>query len=216
MRHDLAPLLREYWFDSKAKASKATAALHGPASIPVQNLYHLLTYAWDQLDEAGEVSVTADSLLDLLARVLVQSTTHVLNRGLARDYLPEVALTGRLRGKLLLGVLPIMRTDMTLTTAAHQFIIDCKYYRKALKPYFNQEKIISAHLYQLYPYVQHAQHQQPTRPMDGLRYYPVVTGQYRHSYQLLGTSHHLRVATVNLNQGGQAVKAELHSLLAWE
>lgn len=31
VRHDLAPLLREYWFDSEAKASKAIAALHGPA-----------------------------------------------------------------------------------------------------------------------------------------------------------------------------------------
>lgn len=30
VRHDLAPLLREYWFDSEAKASKAIAALHGP------------------------------------------------------------------------------------------------------------------------------------------------------------------------------------------
>lgn len=31
VRHDLAPLLREYWFDSEGKASKALAALHGPA-----------------------------------------------------------------------------------------------------------------------------------------------------------------------------------------
>lgn len=346
-------------------------------SIPVQNLYHLLTYAWDQLDEAEEVAVAAepaDSLLDLLARVLVQGTTHVLKRGLARDYVPEIELTGRLRGKLLLSesvrqrtlpqargwcafdelshdvpvnrllksalhhlriapaldeslrrevrtlsvrladvalvpvpdlraydqvalhrhtahyrlllsicrlvheevlltqqtgerlfrhftgndkrmaalferfvrnfyrrrqhtyrvgaetlrwavapdtesakaVLPVMRTDVTLTTAAHQLIIDCKYYRKAFKPYFNQEKIISAHLYQLYAYVQHAQRQQPARPVDGLLLYPVVTGQFRHSYQLLDTSHRLRVATVNLNQGWQAVEAELHGLLAWE
>ncbi|UOR00228.1 AAA family ATPase (plasmid) [Hymenobacter sp. 5317J-9] len=29
--HDLAPLLREYWFDSETKANKAIAALHGPA-----------------------------------------------------------------------------------------------------------------------------------------------------------------------------------------
>jgi len=29
--HDLAPLLREYWFDSEAKATKAITALHGPA-----------------------------------------------------------------------------------------------------------------------------------------------------------------------------------------
>jgi 5-methylcytosine-specific restriction enzyme B len=31
VRHDLAPLLREYWFDNESKASKAIAALHGPA-----------------------------------------------------------------------------------------------------------------------------------------------------------------------------------------
>ncbi|RAK62012.1 5-methylcytosine-specific restriction endonuclease system specificity protein McrC [Hymenobacter edaphi] len=75
-------------------------------SIPVQNLYHLLTYAWDQLKEAEAVAVAAepaDTLLDLLARVLVQGTTHVLKRGLARDYVPETELTGRVRGKLLLS-----------------------------------------------------------------------------------------------------------------
>ena len=31
VRHDLAPLLREYWFDNENKAGKAIAALHGPA-----------------------------------------------------------------------------------------------------------------------------------------------------------------------------------------
>lgn len=343
-------------------------------SIPVQNLYHLLTYAWDQLDEAEEVAVTAepaDALLDLLARVLVQGTTHVLKRGLARDYVPEVALTGRLRGKLLLSesvrqrtlptargwcafdelshdvpvnrllksalhhlhaapklakplrreiralyarladvtlvavpdlrayaqvglhrptahyrlllsicqlvheevlltqetgerlfrnftgnekrmaalferfvrnfyrrrqtaylvgaetltwavapptpqaqaVLPAMHTDVSLTSAAHKLLIDCKYYRQALKPHYNQEKLIAAHLYQLYAYVQHAQRQEPTRPVDGLLLYPVVDKQLRYSYQLLDTSHRLRVATVDLNQNWQAVEAELLGLL---
>lgn len=345
-------------------------------SIPVQNLYHLLTYAWDQLDEAEEVAVTAepaDSLLDLLARVLAQGTTHVLKRGLARDYVPETELTGRLRGKLLLSesirqrtlpqargwcafdelshdvpvnrllksalhhlltapqlvtplrreirarcgrladvalvpvpdlrvydqvvlhrptahyrlllsicrlvheevlltqqtgerlfrhftgnekrmaalferfvrnfyrrrqqayhvgaetlawavapateaakaVLPAMRTDVTLTRATHQLLIDCKYYRKALQPHYNQEKIIAAHLYQLYAYVQHTQRQEPARPVDGLLLYPVVKGHLRHSYQLLDTAHRLRVATVDLNQHWQAVEAELLSLLTW-
>lgn len=345
-------------------------------SIPVQNLYHLLTYAWDQLDEAEEVAVAAEpaeSLLDLLTRVLVQGTTHVLKRGLARDYVPEVELTGRLRGKLLLSdsirqrtlptargwcafdelshnipvnqllksalhylliapelaqrlrqdirmlyvrladvtlvpvpdlrvydqvvlhrhtahyrlllsicrlvheemlltqesgerlfrnftgnekrmaalferfvrnfyhrrqktyqvsgetlpwavvpasiaaqaVLPVMRTDVSLTRTSHKLIIDCKYYRKALKQHYNQEKIIAAHLYQLYAYVQHAQRMEPARPVDGLLLYPVVDGQFRHSYQLLDTPHRLRVATVNLNQSWQAVESELLELLDW-
>jgi 5-methylcytosine-specific restriction enzyme subunit McrC len=114
------------------------------------------------------------------------------------------------------AVLPAIRTDVTLTTSTQKLLIDCKYYRKALKPHYNQEKIIAAHLYQLYAYVQHAQRQTPARPVDGLLLYPVVDGQLRHSYQLLDVAHRLRVATVDLNQSWQAVEAELLSLLTWK
>lgn len=102
-------------------------------AIPVQNLYHLLTYAWDQLEEAKEVAVSAepaDTLLDLLARVLVQGTTHVLKRGLARDYVAEEELTGRLRGKLLLSesirqqTLPTARAWCAFDELSHDVLVN--------------------------------------------------------------------------------------------
>ena len=343
-------------------------------SIPVQNLYHLLTYAWDQLDEAETVAVSAepaDQLLDLLARVLVQGTTHVLKRGLARDYVPEQELTGRLRGKLLIGesirqqtlptarawcafdelsydvpvnrllksalyhlltapvlaeslrqevralyvrltdvalvsvhdlrvyeqvrlhrhmshyrlllsicrlvheevlltqetgdhlfrnftgndkrmaalferfvrnfyhlkqkhykvqaeslkwalhttnpaakaVLPGMKTDVSLTADDRKIIIDCKYYREALKTHYDKEKLISAHLYQLYAYVQHARLQLPARPIRGMLLYPVTQKEMRYDYQLADTENGVSIATVNLNQNWADVEQELLDLL---
>lgn len=102
-------------------------------AIPVQNLYHLLTYAWDQLEESEQVAVSAepaDTLLELLARVLVQGTTHVLKRGLARDYVPEQELTGRLRGKLMLSesirqrTLPTARAWCAFDELSHDVLVN--------------------------------------------------------------------------------------------
>lgn len=348
--------------------------------IPIQNLYHLLTYAWDQLEEAEQVNVTAepaDTLLDLLARVLVQGTTHVLKRGLARDYLPQQELTSRLRGKLLLAdslrqhtlptarawcafdelshdvpvnqllksamhhlltapklanplrqelralyvrlgdvalvpvpdvrayeqvrlhrhtahyglllsicrlvheevlltqeagdhlfrdftgndkrmaalferfvrnfyrhkyqlkesiykvqaeqlqwavtaigtqaqaVLPTMKTDVSLTAASEKIVIDCKFYRKALKPHYNKEKLISGNLYQLYTYVEHARRQKPKRRVRGMLLYPVVQQPLRLRYELMGTADWLEVATIDLGQHWQQVEDDLLALLTW-
>ncbi len=43
--------------------------------IPIQNIYYLLCYAWDSLEEKGRVSVDIDDttqLLDLFAKVLIK------------------------------------------------------------------------------------------------------------------------------------------------
>ena len=60
--------------------------------IPILNIYYLLCYAWNKLEESGLVDVkTEDSttLLDLFARVLISGTTHILKRGLDRGYIPD-------------------------------------------------------------------------------------------------------------------------------
>jgi len=71
--------------------------------IPIQNLYYLLCYAWDQLAEGELVDVAADdskSLLELFARVLTNGTQRLVRRGFDRGYLVDVEETPRLRGKL--------------------------------------------------------------------------------------------------------------------
>lgn len=71
--------------------------------IPVRNLYYLLAYAWDHLDEAGVVDVGDDDyrdLVNLLARVLVGGAQHLLRRGLDRGYVEEQQVIPGVRGKL--------------------------------------------------------------------------------------------------------------------
>jgi len=71
--------------------------------IPVSNIYYLLCYAWNKLDAQQFVAVDAescDTLPELFARVLHGGVSHLLKKGLDRDYLEhEEALAG-IRGKI--------------------------------------------------------------------------------------------------------------------
>ncbi len=71
-------------------------------TIPIQNIYYLLCYAWDSLDEGRVVSVSQDdckTLAELFARVLDGGVTHLLKRGFDRGYITEEEDTSSLRGK---------------------------------------------------------------------------------------------------------------------
>lgn len=71
--------------------------------IPIQNIYFLLCYAWDKLDEKNVVNINAsdyNSLLDLFSKVLINGTSYLLKRGLDRDYkLKEDTVSG-VKGKM--------------------------------------------------------------------------------------------------------------------
>lgn len=71
--------------------------------IPIENIYYMLCYAWDKLDERDVVDVDAadfTKLADLFARVLISGTNHLLRRGFDRGYIAHREWTGRLRGKI--------------------------------------------------------------------------------------------------------------------
>jgi 5-methylcytosine-specific restriction enzyme subunit McrC len=71
--------------------------------ISVLNVYYLLCYAWDTLEEGKLVDVTTEpfkSLPDLFARVLTTGIARLLKRGLDQGYLPEASDTRSPRGKL--------------------------------------------------------------------------------------------------------------------
>ena len=59
------------------------------ASIPIRNIYFLLCYAWNRLEE-GEITdvsrVDSSELADLFASVLISGVRHLLRRGLGRGY----------------------------------------------------------------------------------------------------------------------------------
>jgi 5-methylcytosine-specific restriction enzyme subunit McrC len=57
--------------------------------IPIENLYMMLAYAWNRLDEAKLVDVSGlpqKGFPNLLARVLWSGTTHLIKRGFHKEY----------------------------------------------------------------------------------------------------------------------------------
>ena len=57
-------------------------------AIPIENIYFLLCYAWNKLDEKERVDVSIDDkteLLDLFAKVLITSSKLLLKRGIDKS-----------------------------------------------------------------------------------------------------------------------------------
>ena len=74
--------------------------------IPIQNIYFLLCYALDHLQEKQYAEVRTegcDRIWDLLATVLVRSTQQLVKRGVHRDYVAVRERRILPRGKLLLA-----------------------------------------------------------------------------------------------------------------
>ena len=75
-------------------------------AIPVRNLYYLFLYAWNRFQEGRIVDVSGvagPELPNLLAKVLLEGTRHLLRRGLDRGYVEHEEDTARLRGRILVG-----------------------------------------------------------------------------------------------------------------
>ena len=71
--------------------------------IPILNIYYLLCYAWNKLDEKDVVNVESTdntSLYDLFGRVLVSGMNHLFKRGLDRGYVLYSEDSKCLKGKL--------------------------------------------------------------------------------------------------------------------
>jgi 5-methylcytosine-specific restriction enzyme subunit McrC len=90
-----------------------------PRAIPIENVYYLLCYAWDVLEEAdlADVTVTPEMRLqELLGSVLCSGLTHLLKRGLDRSYVINQDEIAGIKGKLDLGM-SIKRTTFARARA---------------------------------------------------------------------------------------------------
>src|SRR6056297_2452347 len=71
--------------------------------IPVENIYYLLCYAWDKLDEKDIVKVDVDEsteILDLLTKIMINGTKHILKRGIDKNYIETKEELSGVKGKL--------------------------------------------------------------------------------------------------------------------
>lgn len=71
--------------------------------IKIQNIYHMLTYAFQILKEQGYASCATEEFentADLLSTILVKGVTLQIKRGLNRVYLEKTEPLSCLRGKI--------------------------------------------------------------------------------------------------------------------
>lgn len=72
-------------------------------AIPVENIYYLLCYAWNKLEEKERVNVSIDDkteLLDLFAKILINGTRSLLKRGIDRNYIDHTEEIAGVKGKV--------------------------------------------------------------------------------------------------------------------
>lgn len=71
--------------------------------IPIRNIFFLLSYAWNKLDEAEKMDISADDYkdaLNLLGRVLVSGSNHLLKKGLDKAYITITEEYPGIKGKI--------------------------------------------------------------------------------------------------------------------
>ena len=87
--------------------------------IPIQNIYYLLCYAWNKLEESEIIDVNeidSTELIDLFAKVLSNSCSRLLKQGLDRYYIEHEDVIMGIKGKfnfsatLKQNVLPLSKT----------------------------------------------------------------------------------------------------------
>jgi 5-methylcytosine-specific restriction enzyme subunit McrC len=72
-------------------------------TIPIENIYYLLVYAWDKLEESELADVQPEDskdLINLFARVLNNGVTHLIRRGIDRNYVSTSEEIAGVRGRI--------------------------------------------------------------------------------------------------------------------
>lgn len=71
--------------------------------IPIQNVYHMLSYAFQMLREQGYKDMATeqfDNTAELCAAILSKGVAFLLKRGLGKEYIPQSEALSTLRGKI--------------------------------------------------------------------------------------------------------------------
>src|SRR5688572_14786952 len=72
-------------------------------TIPIQNIYYLLCYAWNKMQEKDIVNVNDsdyDQLPDLLTKVLITGCNRIIKQGFDRNYKEKTEVYAGIKGKL--------------------------------------------------------------------------------------------------------------------
>lgn len=104
--------------------------------------------------------------------------------------------------------IPRMETDITLENNDEKIIIDAKYYRETMSTYFDNEKIKSGNIYQLFSYlINQEDSTEKNYKTKGILLYPVTEKEYFLKYQY--KNHPIEIRTINLNSNWKKIEEDL-------
>lgn len=73
------------------------------SKIPIKNIYHMLCYAWNELESSDEVLVASnkfDNIYNLFARIYINGVSTLIKRGLNKYYIREDENLSIIKGKI--------------------------------------------------------------------------------------------------------------------
>lgn len=102
--------------------------------IPVQNVYYMLSYAFQVLNEQGYKNIATEpfrNIAELCAAILAKGISVQLKRGIGREYIPETGALSTIRGRI-----DFSESIKTRTMLKKQLI--CMYDDFSVNAYMNQ------------------------------------------------------------------------------
>jgi 5-methylcytosine-specific restriction enzyme subunit McrC len=111
-----------------------------------------------------------------------------------------------------LKFVPIMRTDITLESKTEKIIIDAKYYQETMREYYDNKKINTGNMYQIFSYLLNQEDgTDKTMKTKGILLYPKVTDDYNLTYWY--GQHSIRIKTLDLSLPQSSIAKELLELI---
>ncbi len=102
--------------------------------IPIQNIYHMLTYAFQVLREQGYKSVATEefhNVAELCAAILCKGVSGQLKRGLGREYIEQTEALSTVRGRIDIS-------ESIKTQSIHKQQLVCSYDEFSEDSYLNR------------------------------------------------------------------------------
>jgi len=113
-----------------------------------------------------------------------------------------------------MNLLPLMKTDTTLTWGGKTLIIDAKYYQETLIYNYDKPKLRSAHLYQIYSYV-NSFDKTHSGKVDGIVLYAKTNDAIcPDDIIVFNSGNTIYFKTIDLNQDFNCIKNQLDSIVA--
>ena len=102
--------------------------------IRIQNIYYMLAYAFQILNEQGYRNIATedfDNTAELCAAILIRGTSIQIKRGLGKEYIPQTEALSSLRGKIDI-------TESIKTQALQRKQLVCSYDEFSVNSYMNR------------------------------------------------------------------------------